>query len=576
MEKRSRNFLFCFSERSLRLAWERYIRSSQKEGKDYLGISIFEQDLDRLIRDLSRKIISGRYEKNLFIPPKFYKPKASGMQRTITILPIEDSLVCQAVANLVAQKGFDRLSRNNEFVLGNILSDGVAKGNKLLDQKNSNFFLFEPYVRNYKKFADSTSQEFRNAEVQYKLETDITGFYDTIPTHNLLSVLSDLFGVSGDILDLLEQCLIAWSGTRDGSTPGVGIPQSSDSSHLLANVYLHEVDEAMKASNLSYFRYMDDICIFGYKRHELEDALGRLDILMKSRGLSLNSQKTKIENISQEDKAKKIFRSFEYQIDNNTVNEISSNLESNDYPVDADVAEQSSSGNIYSNEDDKILFDNQSKQYDYLKIAQRDIQSVCNDLPDVLNRIKKFCENGNKIPRDIVNEALSLGFKYRVAQNVHFACKGKFKLKKANVRKYWLDLAEILFWRIDHICWVLAYFKNDAIVKRGLLNLLSKNVQFEWTRSEILNCLAKSQNFSVKELRQEIMPLLGAEKSWYPKRYIYKLLLAKCSYDNLFDTILASVRQEINGPLRREILFFSKLWESGDERSSKLLEIFDT
>ena len=41
-------------------------------------------------------------------------------------------------------------------------------------------------------------------------------------------------------------------------------------------------------------------------------ALTKLDKLMKSRGLSLNSSKTSIEKISDDEKKSKVFRSFEY------------------------------------------------------------------------------------------------------------------------------------------------------------------------------------------------------------------------------------------------------------------------
>ena len=55
------------------------------------------------------------------------------------------------------------------------------------------------------------------------------------------------------------------------------------------------------------FRYMDDICIFGYKRETLKWLSLNL-ILMKSRGLSLNSSKTSIEKISDDEKKSKVFR----------------------------------------------------------------------------------------------------------------------------------------------------------------------------------------------------------------------------------------------------------------------------
>ena len=49
-------------------------------------------DLDARLAELSKDVLSGKYERFLSKPPKFYKPKPSGTQRTITVLPIQDAL----------------------------------------------------------------------------------------------------------------------------------------------------------------------------------------------------------------------------------------------------------------------------------------------------------------------------------------------------------------------------------------------------------------------------------------------------------------------------------------------------
>lgn len=572
--KNSQQFKNCFSPASMRLAWERYIRSNQRDGKDYLGVLNYKMNLDARLADLSKDVLSGKYEKNLSKPPKYYKPKPSGTQRTITVLPIEDALVFQAVTNFVATRAYADLNQNKEFVLGSVLSEEVQLGNRLLRRKDPQFFLFEYWPPNYKKFADATTEQFRDAKVKYKLETDLTGFYDTIPNYNLLDVLYTNYRVSGDILDLLEVCLSAWSGTRDGSTPGIGIPQSVDSSHFFANIFLHDVDEQVSADGWSYFRYMDDICIFGYKRETLEMALTKLDKLMKSRGLSLNSSKTSIEKISDDEKKSKVFRSFEYHQEPQAGMEDARALYITECRSDYGVAEQG--GAIPEKED---VFGVQQGELqgifeaELLSLAKRDLNTVAHDIPLIVQDLKSN-KDKKKLSKEGMKKVISLCFTYRVAQEVVKNSTGKLDLKKKKLRSSFIFLAGEMFWKIEHFCWIFNYFKNDKEVKKALVKLLEKNILYEWCRAEILDCLTRSQEFSIKELREDFFQQLKTEHSWYVKKSIYRLLLTKCADKQLFKSILASAKKESYGPLKREILYFSDLWAKGGISKEKLAGIF--
>lgn len=530
--------------------------------------------LDARLSELSKDVLSGKYERFLSKPPKYYKPKASGTQRTITVLPIQDALVFQAVTNFVATKSYPDLNQNKEFILGSVLSEEVKLGNRLLKKKDANFFLFEYWPPNYKKFADATTEQFRDAKVKYKLETDLTGFYDTIPNYNLLEVIASNYGVSGDILDLLESCLSAWSGTRDGTTPGIGIPQSVDSSHFFANVFLHDVDEQVSADGWSYFRYMDDICIFGYERENLEMALTKLDKLMKSRGLSLNSSKTSIEKISDDEKKSKVFRSFEYHQEPQAGMEDAKESYIAEIRSDYGIAEQGGAlpeqENIFGVQESGFSNDSQAE---LLSLAKRDLTIVAHDIPEIVKGLKSNDDNG-KLSKEGMKKVISLCFTYRVAQEVIKNSTGKLDLKKKKLRSGFIYLAGKIFWKIEHFCWIFSYFENDKEVKKALIKLLAKNHLYEWCRAQILDCLTRTQEFSIKELREDFFQQLKSEKSWYVKKSIYKLLLNKCEDPQLFKSILASARKESYGPLKREILYFSDLWEKGGVSNEKLANIF--
>lgn len=305
----SADFKEFFSPNAILLAWNRYIRTGQKDAKDYFGIRAFGTKLNENIKRLSDSILDGKLTPRH--PPKFYRPKSSGMQRTVTILPVEDALVYQAVANAVATRSFDILTENNDFVFGSVLHNEVAAGVDTLKMKDAELFFFKPYPLLYKEFSESVNKSIKEDKVEYKCKTDITGFFDCIPHYNLLSMLADEHQVAEDVLDLMADCLNAWCGTREGSTPGVGIPQSTDVSAFFANVFLHELDNRIKNFGLPYYRYMDDIRIYGYSHEYLMRVLIDVDQYLKRHALSLNAKKTSIEKMTAENEQDSLIL-FEY------------------------------------------------------------------------------------------------------------------------------------------------------------------------------------------------------------------------------------------------------------------------
>lgn len=121
----------------------------------------------------------------------------------------------------------------------------------------------------------------------YVVETDITAYFDCISHTVLFQELQDL-GAPKVILDPLREMLRTWS-----STPNTGLPQGPDASRVLANFYLHAIDEVMASlPQISYFRYMDDIRIVASRRQDAISALRVLDGECRKRNLSLSTKKT--------------------------------------------------------------------------------------------------------------------------------------------------------------------------------------------------------------------------------------------------------------------------------------------
>ena len=286
-----------FNPEAIKLAFHRVQCWPEKIVKDQIGLRAFGATLDKNCELLSQKLIDGSYKPQPGF--KFYLPKSSLTNRTKTLLFIEDAIVYQAIANQLAVDSYDLLNEHESFVFGSVLTKETKDGVTLLNEEKPIFFFFKFWKNLFQQFKDSIIQSIEVHKVKYKFETDITGFFDCIPHYNLLSTLSETFGVEDEILDLLSQCLNTWSGTKDSITPGVGIPQGPLPSYLLANMILYKLDELLIGKGFKYYRYMDDIKIYGYEYEDLLSALVLIDKNLKGNGLSINSKKTSIEEIKE-------------------------------------------------------------------------------------------------------------------------------------------------------------------------------------------------------------------------------------------------------------------------------------
>ena len=82
-------------------------------------------------------------------------------------------------------------------------------------------------------------------------------------------------------------------------TPEAGSPQGAVISPLLSNIYLHEVDKAMKMAGFEMVRYADDFVILCKSRTEAEAALEQVTELVQERGLTLHADKTSLVDTGQ-------------------------------------------------------------------------------------------------------------------------------------------------------------------------------------------------------------------------------------------------------------------------------------
>lgn len=418
MPKRSEDYKEIFSPAALRLAWERYVRSAQREAKDYLGIRAFRDSLDTNLHTLSKMVLTGEYSPSR--PPKYFKCKSSGMQRTITILPLMDSLVFQAIADNVAAKAYPAMVKNHDFVFGSVLHDEVPLGVTLLEKPDAEFYFFQPWQLLYKKFADSVNKAVKELQVEYKFETDITGFYDNIPHYNLLEKTAEMAGTPDDVLDLLAECLNYWSGTRDRPTPGVGIPQATVASHFFANLFLHDLDDLMKDQGLPYYRYMDDMRIYGYGHDDLHKVLVRVDRHLKQHALSLNAKKTAIEEITADREAETLIL-FQYNAEQEPAAEKPSD-EFFSFAAQDGAGYEGSTGRQLSEAGKELI-----------ALCYRDIEEVKERIAEVATAQSR--KGVDFDDRAVQRDFMSLGFRFRQAVQILRSAGRKRQIRKVSGKK---------------------------------------------------------------------------------------------------------------------------------------------
>jgi hypothetical protein len=530
MNEQHKIFEKYFSPNNLRLAWERMVRSNGKDIKDFFGIEIYSANLEKNLARLSQAIINGEFKPQR--PFKYYEPKASKTHRTKSVLSIEDALVYQAIANTVATANYKRLEENNRFVFGSVLHPEVEKGLDLLNEIDADFYFFEYYIPLYNKFINSVNTEIANTNIRFKLETDITGFFDCIP-HSKLLITLNKFGVESEILDLLNDCLNIYSGTKESVTPGVGIPQGPAASFFYANVFLTDLDYEISQRGYTYYRYMDDIRIYEENEEELTEALVMIDNFLKGRALSLNTKKTSIEEIGEDRESEKLtfLTGYGEEIDEYETKVINEDKQKQIY-----LSEQSS-----DNDQERKYIIKTIEGAELINYCKKEIAEIEKYLLDKFKDISnpvfplRTLVNDEQLKKEIIHIAYRWRSSNSILKNIDNPILNK------DLIEIWLFCVEHFFWKANHFCWNLNQYGANDFISLKLNEIIPRFKSFEWVRYQILSNMATVQNFNTTELR-EIFRKSKEEPSGLVRLGYYMILLKHLKPDH---QLFASLRQAI-------------------------------
>jgi CRISPR-associated protein Cas1 len=247
-------------------AWEKVAEKRGCAGVDGETINRFAENQTVNIYQLRQAVTQGSYEP--FPCKQVVIPKRNGKQRELKIPTVRDRIVQQALLNILCP---------------------------LMEQKFSTAsFAYRPNL-SYLNAVETVAQ-WRDQGYQWVLDADIVKFFDTIDHQRLLQQVRFHINHSG-ILCLIKSWLSAGVLTEAGvMVSQKGIPQGAVISPILANIYLHEFDEWVTATDLKLVRYADDFLVLAQTQARILEAKLEVINLLEPMGLRLHPEKTQVTN----------------------------------------------------------------------------------------------------------------------------------------------------------------------------------------------------------------------------------------------------------------------------------------
>jgi RNA-directed DNA polymerase len=233
----------------------------------------YGEALEGNLADLAGRLKRGAYQAKPV--RRVHIPKSDGRQRPIGVPTLEDKIVQRAVVEVL------NAIYEQDFV-------GFSYG-------------FRP-GRSQHQALDALAVGIDRTQVNWVLDADIRGFFDTIEHGWLVKFLEHRIG-DRRIVRLIQKWLNAGAledGTR--TTSDVGTPQGGSISPLLGNIYLHYVFDLWVRQwrakhpngDVIVVRYADDIVVGIQHRAVAERFLTELRDRFATFGLALHPDKTRI------------------------------------------------------------------------------------------------------------------------------------------------------------------------------------------------------------------------------------------------------------------------------------------
>jgi RNA-directed DNA polymerase len=253
-----------FAPATMEAAWTKVWANHGAAGVDRQSVERFEAQEDLYLKELSTALREGTYRPQ---PVRRVEiPKGDGRTRPLGIPTVKDRIV-QTAVKFVLEPIFEATFRP--------MSYGFRPGRGCRDAlREVDGLIKEGYT--------------------FVVDADFESYFDTIPHERLMQRVEERIS-DGRVLGLLRGWLgqdIMRGMERWESTEGT--PQGAVISPLLANIYLHPLDEVMAACGYRMVRYADDFVVLCKSREQAEAALAQVRAWVKDNGLRLHPDKTHI------------------------------------------------------------------------------------------------------------------------------------------------------------------------------------------------------------------------------------------------------------------------------------------
>lgn len=259
-----------YAPANLAAAWKRVRGNRGAAGVDHQSVEAFELHAEKYLDELHLELREGRYRPSAVRRQWIPKP-GTIQQRPLGIPTVRDRIVQSALRHVLEPIWEVKFAdQSYGFRPGRSCKDALRRVDELLHDGYS-----------------------------WVVDADIQSYYDSIDHRRMMAEVTKEVS-DGKVLGLVE-ALLEQPVMEEASkwTPEEGIPQGSTLGPLLANVYLHPVDEAMVRAGYQPIRYADDQVILCRTEQEAEQALARLRKEMACRGLTLHPEKTRVVDMSQ-------------------------------------------------------------------------------------------------------------------------------------------------------------------------------------------------------------------------------------------------------------------------------------
>lgn len=483
------------------LAWQRLANVSSRMLSDELGTDVFAFNLHKNLEDLVERVDRESESYQPSFDNKVYVPKPSTTMRTMSMMSVPDLVTYQAMANAIADACHHYLvTHENQHVWGNIYA---GKGSP---------WMLKSWKYQYNKFVDEIVQIYKDGNT-WIASTDIVSFYDTIDHQTLLHFIKKYAGADARFVEFFEKCLEKWASHNTDTSMSRGIPQGSNASDFLANLYLYEIDQHMIVKGYQYARYVDDIRILGNEKSVVQRGLIDFDLELKRYGLVAQVNKTSVHQIVDIEKEISRLKFWITDPTNSATYQDETSLPQSEQA--ASVRDfVANTGNIDTQESatDQEEDANSASAADSTDHHTVDESASAERVQNQL--YEQFLEAYSQL--DDPEKGKEANSKITFCLNRLF--------RRADLRDQVLALLDKIPWRSEAVTRYLALFKEDSVVIEKLTAFVNTHEVYQWHRANALQALAEiaGAKYVAPICRQWLSDEL---QQWYPKTVAAKLLM---------------------------------------------------